>query len=160
MGSNVGDRHANLAFAVAALREIPAVRVFAVSEAIETEPVGGPLGQGPYLNAAAGLQTTLRPRELLELLLAIERRLGRVRAERWGPRTLDLDLLLYDDRVIDEPGLRVPHPRMHERLFVLRPLAAIAPSARHPVLGTTVREILDNLLNRTPPQAGDSSPRS
>jgi 2-amino-4-hydroxy-6-hydroxymethyldihydropteridine diphosphokinase len=143
LGSNLGDRRSLLEQALQLLREQPGVRVTAVSSYHETEPVGGPGGQGMYLNAAAELQTDLAPAELLRLLLDVERRLGRVRAERFGPRTIDLDLLLYGDAVSDDAELTLPHLRMHERLFVLKPLAEIAPRARHPRLGLTVREMLE-----------------
>jgi 2-amino-4-hydroxy-6-hydroxymethyldihydropteridine diphosphokinase len=143
LGSNLGDRRRFLDQALQLLREGRQVSVNKVSSYHETEPVGGPPGQGPYLNAAAELQADLLPRDLLRLLLDIERRLGRVRQERFGPRTIDLDLLLYDDVVSDDAELTLPHPRMHERLFVLRPLAEIAPRARHPRLGLTVCELLD-----------------
>jgi 2-amino-4-hydroxy-6-hydroxymethyldihydropteridine diphosphokinase len=128
------------------------VKVCRLSPLLETDPVGGPQ-QGRYLNAAAELKTNLSPQDLLEALLAIERRSGRDRTVRWGPRTLDLDLLLYDDLVCDEPGLTVPHPRMHERLFVLDPLCEIAPNLTHPVLGRTVRELRAGLAGGvdTPP---------
>jgi 2-amino-4-hydroxy-6-hydroxymethyldihydropteridine diphosphokinase len=108
--------------------------------------------QGPYLNAAALLETALGARALLDALLAIERARGRDRAgaARWGPRTLDLDLLLYGDRIIDEPGLTVPHPRMHERLFVLRPLALIAPEMIVPTCRLSVGALLSRLDAVTP----------
>lgn len=122
---------------------IPGVRL---SPVIETEPVGPP-GQGPYLNAAASFETTLTARTLLDRLLTIERRLGRDRAgtQRWGPRTIDLDLLLFGDSVINEPGLVVPHPRLTERRFVLGPLAAIEPDLIVPGTGRCVRELLAEL---------------
>lgn len=126
LGSNLGDREAMLRAAIAALDATPGVRVTAVSSLYETPP-WGPVPQGPYLNACVALDTTLSPRELLRLCLAIERDHGRERAVRWGPRTLDIDLLLYGDETIDEEGLMVPHPRMTERAFVLVPLAEIAP---------------------------------
>jgi 2-amino-4-hydroxy-6-hydroxymethyldihydropteridine diphosphokinase len=148
LGSNLGDRRGFLDQALRLLREQPRVTVGRVSSYHETVPVGGPPGQGAYLNAAAELQTDLPPRELLRVLLDIEGRLGRVRQERFGPRTLDLDLLLYGEATSDDAELTLPHPRMHERLFVLRPLAEIAPRARHPRLGLTVRELLER---RRPP---------
>lgn len=122
---------------------IPATDIQRCSATLETEPVG-PMKQGPYLNAAVLASTTLEPRPLLERLHEIERSMGRDRAreQRWGPRTLDLDLLLYADRIIDEPGLCVPHPRLHERLFVLEPLAQIAPDWPVPGMNSTVHDLL------------------
>ncbi|MFM9996026.1 MAG: 2-amino-4-hydroxy-6-hydroxymethyldihydropteridine diphosphokinase [Phycisphaerales bacterium] len=143
LGSNLGDRRAHLDGAVAALRSLTATWVVAVSPYLETAPVG-PVAQGNFLNAAATLTTTLSPQRLLTHLHSIERLRGRDRAgtPRWGPRTLDLDLLLFGDRVIDEPGLTVPHPRMHERLFVLEPLSLVARHAIVPTLGCTVADLL------------------
>jgi 2-amino-4-hydroxy-6-hydroxymethyldihydropteridine diphosphokinase len=134
IGSNLGDREDNLRRAVELLTVEDGVDVTAVSEIRETEPVG-PVEQGPFLNGAVRIETDLGPRELLERLLAVEQRLGRVREERWGPRTIDLDLLLYGDEVLDEPGLTVPHPRLHERRFALEPLADLAPSLEIPGRG-------------------------
>jgi 2-amino-4-hydroxy-6-hydroxymethyldihydropteridine diphosphokinase len=131
-----------------ALREHPGIKVIRVSSYQETAPVGGPPGQGLYLNAAAELKTALPPGELLRVLLRIEQDLGRVRHERYGPRTIDLDLLLYGDLVRVEPGLTVPHPRMHERLFVLAPLAELAPQTVHPVSGKTINELLQERQSR------------
>jgi 2-amino-4-hydroxy-6-hydroxymethyldihydropteridine diphosphokinase len=134
IGSNLGDREDNLRRAVELLSVEDGVDVTAVSEIRETEPVG-PVEQGAFLNGAVRIETDLGPRELLERLLAVEQRLGRVREERWGPRTIDLDLLLYGDEAVDEPGLTVPHPRLHERRFALEPLADLAPSLEIPGRG-------------------------
>ena len=122
LGANLGDRSAMLRAAVEALHREPDLAVVAVSSVRETEPVDF-LDQPRFLNAAAAVDTELPPRELLDRLLAIEGRLGRTRqGPRFGPRTIDLDLLLYGDGHVDEPGLQVPHPRLHERLFALEPL--------------------------------------
>lgn len=137
LGSNLGDREGTIGRAVALLAEAEGVSVAARSSLRETEP-WGPIEQPRYLNGVVALDTTLGPRELLDALLDVERRLGRVRAERWGPRTIDLDLLLYGERVLDEDGLTVPHPRLHERRFVLEPLAELAPDAVVPGRGTAM----------------------
>jgi 2-amino-4-hydroxy-6-hydroxymethyldihydropteridine diphosphokinase len=127
VGTNLGDRAAMLRAAIEQLRAEPAVAVVAVSSVRETDPVGI-ADQPRFLNAAVALETELSARELLGLLLGIERRLGRTRAgPRFGPRTIDLDLLVYGDAQIDEPGLEVPHPRLHERLFALEPLVDLDP---------------------------------
>jgi len=131
LGSNLGDRLATLDTAVRVLDADRHTHVMAVSRVFETAPVGGP-EQGPYLNAVAVLETDRSPRGLLDLLLATETGLGRVRTERWGPRTLDLDLLLYDGPPVDSPELTVPHPRARERAFVLVPLVDADPFARFP----------------------------
>jgi 2-amino-4-hydroxy-6-hydroxymethyldihydropteridine diphosphokinase len=145
LGSNLGDRRATLDGALAALAEAPGVRVRSVSAYRETEPVGGPPGQGGYLNAAAALETTLDPIGLLHVLQAVEARVGRVRTVRWGERTLDLDLLLFDDRIVQTEELTVPHPRLAERRFVLEPMAEVAPDAVEPRSGRTVSELLREL---------------
>ncbi|MFP4105303.1 MAG: 2-amino-4-hydroxy-6-hydroxymethyldihydropteridine diphosphokinase [Phycisphaerae bacterium] len=150
IGGNLGDRYKTLRAAVDRLDESAGVRVRRVSTFIETDPVGGPARQGRYLNAAAEIETTLSPEHLLETLQQIEAEMGRNRTTepRWGARTCDLDILLYDDRVVDEPGLTIPHPRMHQRLFVIEPLAEIAPHAIHPVLKQSVQQILQALHGR------------
>jgi 2-amino-4-hydroxy-6-hydroxymethyldihydropteridine diphosphokinase len=127
LGSNLGDREGTIRGAVAALAAEDGIELVGVSTLRETEPVG--VGeQPPFLNGAAALETTLGARELLDRLLAVEQRFGRARVPgEHGPRTLDLDLLLYGDEMVDEPGLTVPHPRLHERRFVLEPLAELAP---------------------------------
>jgi len=141
LGSNLGDREATLARAVALLRETPGVSEVALSPVYDTDPVGPP-PQGPHLNAVARVRTTLAPRALLERLLEVERACGRTRSGvRHEARVLDLDLLLYGDRVVDEPGLAVPHPRMEERPFVLEPLCDLAPDLVHPLLGETIAEL-------------------
>jgi 2-amino-4-hydroxy-6-hydroxymethyldihydropteridine diphosphokinase len=145
LGSNLGDREAHLAAALEALRTRRDVRVTAVSRVYETAPVGPP-PQGPYLNAVVRLRTTLAPRALLALLLEIEAGRGRRReGARWTARTLDLDLLFYGALVLDEPGLTLPHPRLHERDFVLAPLREVAAGVLHPRLGKTVEELARNV---------------
>jgi len=127
LGSNLGDRERLLRRAVELLDAADGVEVVAVSSLRETDPVGF-AEQPRFLNAAAALETTLAPRALLDLLLALERELGRTRAgPRFGPRTIDLDLLLHGSAVVCEPGLTVPHPRLHERRFALEPLAELDP---------------------------------
>jgi 2-amino-4-hydroxy-6-hydroxymethyldihydropteridine diphosphokinase len=145
LGSNLGDRRAALESALADLNEARGVVVTQVSSFHETAPVGGPEGQGPYLNAAAALDTTLEPLPLLHLLHDIEARHGRTRTAHWGPRTLDLDLLLFDDRIVNTPELTVPHPRLAMRRFVLGPLAEIAPRAVDPITKRTMIEMLADL---------------
>ena len=136
LGSNLGDREQTLRAAIGALAGHPALEVVAVSSLIDTEPVGY-TAQPRFLNAVAALETGLSARELLELLLEVERRFGRSREDvpPQGPRTLDLDLLVYGTDEIEEPGLRVPHPRLHERGFVLEPLAEVAPGLDVPGRG-------------------------
>jgi 2-amino-4-hydroxy-6-hydroxymethyldihydropteridine diphosphokinase len=131
LGANLGPREATLHRAVELLAGAAGVDVLAVSALRETEPVGV-VEQPPFLNGAVAVETTLSPRALLDVLLEVERSLGRVRAERWGPRVVDLDLLVYSDVVLEEPGLHVPHPRLHERRFALEPLAELDPELEIP----------------------------
>ena len=150
LGSNVGDRRRTLDLALELLDRHPSVRVAARSRWRETEPVGGPAGQAPFLNGAALLETSLEPALLAALLWETEAQLGRTRHERWGPRTLDLDLLLYDDRTIETPRLSVPHPRMAWRRFVLEPAAEIVPALLHPTIGWTIARLLEHLDTAAP----------
>lgn len=142
MGSNVGDRRAHLLAAVDAASRLPGTRVVAVSSFRDTSPVG-PVAQDDFLNAAMLLETALSPVDLLAALHAIESARGRRRETevRWGPRTLDLDLLIHGDEVVEGPSLTLPHPRLHERGFVLEPLEEIAPDLMVPGLGRSVRAL-------------------
>ena len=137
LGANLGPREITLLRAVDLLAETEGIDVRAVSQLRETEPVGV-VEQPPFLNGAVAVETSLPPRELLERLLEVERTLGRVRDVRWGPRPVDLDLLVYGDQQIDELGLRVPHPRLHERRFALEPLAELDPELTIPGIGPVV----------------------
>jgi len=145
LGSNLGDRRGALERAIAALSAAPGVIVQRVSSFHETEPVGGPPGQGMFLNAAAVLETTLDPLRLLHVLQEIEAQSGRRRTVRWGERTLDLDLLLYADQIVEQPELTIPHPRLSVRRFVLEPLVEVAPEAVDPVTKRTIAELLADL---------------
>jgi 2-amino-4-hydroxy-6-hydroxymethyldihydropteridine diphosphokinase len=160
LGSNLGDRAATIEAARRAMHRPPEIETVRCSPLIETDPIGQP-GQGAYLNGVTEVSTTLRPGELLSVLLSIERSLGRVRNQtdqRWGPRTIDLDLILYADQIIEQPGLSIPHPRMHERRFVLEPLVHIAPSAVHPVLNATAAELLAALDHLDTQAVNDRAP--
>ena len=146
LGTNLGDKRRQLENALAALQQA-GVTVRRVSPFIETEPYGV-TDQPAFLNGVCEVETTLSPQELLAILLKIETQQGRVRTRHWGPRVIDLDLLLYDDQIIDEPNLQVPHPDMENRGFVLQPLAAIAPQVVHPKLGQTIERLWQALLAR------------
>jgi 2-amino-4-hydroxy-6-hydroxymethyldihydropteridine diphosphokinase len=141
LGSNLGNRTKNLNSAIDALNSCPGIRVVRKSSFYETEPVGGP-DQGRFLNGVIEIETTLEPEDLLKAALSIESSLGRVRREHWGPRTIDIDILTLGDLVYVSPRLSIPHPLMHERGFVLRPLLEIAPDFKHPVFGTSGSDLL------------------
>ena len=145
LGSNLGDREANLRRAMVSLEETPGLVVLRRSTWHETAPVGGPSGQDDYLNGACLLETSLDPCALLARLHEIEDKYGRVRTEKDGPRTLDLDLLWYGEEFSADPALQLPHPRMEERAFVLAPLAEVAPERVLPGCGKTVEERLAEL---------------
>jgi 2-amino-4-hydroxy-6-hydroxymethyldihydropteridine diphosphokinase len=158
LGTNLGKRRRNLAAARRMLG--PELRLTAESTVIETAPWGYP-DQPDFLNQVVRAETGLDPAAVLSALQSIEARLGRTPTFRYGPRLIDLDLLYYDDLVLDEPGLTIPHPRLHERDFVLRPLVEIAPDWVHPVLGMTQLELLgDSAIQRFSESAGRGSPDS
>lgn len=144
LGSNLGDKEANLRLGVEGLRSTRGCRVEAVSDFLVTAPYGG-VEQDDFLNGAMKIRTLLTPHELLERLHEIEQEAKRERVVRWGPRTLDLDILLYDDLILDEEDLHIPHIEMYKRDFVLKPLCQIAPYARHPVYNRTAAELLADL---------------
>lgn len=145
LGSNLGDRAAQLDQACRAIANHPQIWGLVRSRYHATTPVGGPSGQPDFLNAVVRAQTSMPPEELLNWLLQTERKLGRVAGTRWGPRVLDLDLLLYDELVVSRPGLELPHPRMAFRRFVLEPAADVAPAFVHPTTGWTIARLLEHL---------------
>ena len=153
LGSNLGEREALIRQALEALDALPETSVVKVSSLYDPEPVGE-VDQPNFLNAACQIDTELTARQLLWNLLLIERRLGRVRQQRWGPRTIDLDLLLYGNLVVDEPDLSVPHPELLRRSFVLVPLVELDPLLVHPVTGQTLLAHLSELKTRPPVKRG------
>jgi 2-amino-4-hydroxy-6-hydroxymethyldihydropteridine diphosphokinase len=159
LGANLGDRAATLARALDLLDRAPTIEIVAVSSFRETDPVGY-LDQPRFLNAAAAIDTSLEPQELLAALLEIERQLGRTReGPRYGPRTVDLDLLLIEGVTLDDPGLTLPHPRLHERSFALEPLVELDPSIVVPGRGT-VQQLLGGLETQPLESAHESSRRA
>jgi 2-amino-4-hydroxy-6-hydroxymethyldihydropteridine diphosphokinase len=153
LGANLGEREAQIRLALDDLARLPASQLVRASSLYDSEPVGEP-DQPNFLNAVAELETELTARQLLWNLLLIERRLGRTRTRRWGPRTIDLDLLLYGPLVIDEPDLQVPHPELTRRSFVLVPLVELDPMLVHPVTGETLITHLTSLKTRPPVKRG------
>jgi len=143
LGSNLGDSQAILETAIAQLAVISGIELKSTSSWYKTKAVGPP--QPDYINGCATLQVAMTPQLLLDTLLAIEQKFGRVRQERWGPRSLDLDLLLYDQLILDTPNLQIPHPRMRERAFVLVPLAEIAPDWIDPVSGCAIKQLVKDV---------------
>jgi 2-amino-4-hydroxy-6-hydroxymethyldihydropteridine diphosphokinase len=145
LGANLGDREANIRRALRELEAGGGIHVKRVSKLIANAAVGGPENAPDFLNGAAEIETTLSPHELLHRLLGVERALGRQRREKWAPRTIDLDLLLFGNQVISDDELQIPHPLMHQRKFVLEPLAEIAPNLLHPTLKVRVGQLLKQL---------------
>ncbi|MGI9523999.1 MAG: 2-amino-4-hydroxy-6-hydroxymethyldihydropteridine diphosphokinase [Hyphomicrobiaceae bacterium] len=151
LGSNVGDRLAHLRAAVTQIGDLDDISIVAVSALYETSPIGGPSEQSPYFNAAILAESQSRPGNLLRSLHQIEGSRQRTRDVRWGPRTLDLDLLVFGDVVSASDDLQLPHPRLHQRRFVLAPICDVAPDMIHPTLHRPMRE----LLNALPVEVGD-----
>ena len=143
LGSNIGDSHAILSRAIDALAQTQGITVLSKSSLYRTKAVGPP--QPDYLNGCVLLQVEMIPELLLEILLKIENNFGRLRSQRWGARTLDLDILLYSNRIIETPKLQIPHPRMRERAFVLVPLVEIAPDWIEPVSGLAIKELIKDV---------------
>lgn len=149
LGSNLGDRRRNIERAIEELRRSKLVKIIKISSLYETEPIGGP-AQDKFLNGVAEIETKITPRVLLALLKIIENEVGRSPSDiKWGPREIDLDILLCDDLVIDESDLKVPHPSLHLRNFVLEPFCEIAPHVMHPILKKNVAELFSKLKSNT-----------
>ncbi|MBI4364845.1 MAG: 2-amino-4-hydroxy-6-hydroxymethyldihydropteridine diphosphokinase [Candidatus Latescibacteria bacterium] len=149
LGSNLGDREFLVRKAVESMRDLPRTLVIRVSSLYDTDPVGE-VDQPAFLNAVVLLETTLEPRELLWQLLLIEKRMGRIRSQRWGPRPIDLDLLFYGEEAVDEPDLTIPHREAHRRAFVLLPLAELEPEFVHPTTGESIRKMIKKLPPNPP----------
>ncbi len=162
IGGNIGDVEENLAKAVALIHQLPTTRVTDVSGLYRTAPVGGPEGQPDFFNGAIALTTGLEPDQLMAALIGIEHQLGRVREVQDGPRTVDLDIILWGDLVVDSAHTTIPHPRMESREFVLLPLSEVGGSARHPVSNLTVDEMLSAIedISSPRPQRVDFDPIS
>jgi len=145
LGANLGDRERNIRRALATIADTEGISITRTSSLMENPAVGGPADAPPFLNAAAEVKTTLGSHALLHRIMEIEQQMGRLRRRKWEPRIIDIDLLLYGDQIISSQELVVPHPLMHERRFVLGPLAEIAPEAVHPILQMTIAGLLQNL---------------
>lgn len=148
IGSNIGDKTANCKKAIELLKENPQIKAAKISSFYETEPVGYK-EQEWFVNCAVEIETDLNPQELILLCQTIESKLGRKRKIKYGPRIIDLDILLYNNDIIDTTELKIPHPEMHKRSFVLKPLSDIAPDAVHPVLKKTIEKLLNNLTEES-----------
>lgn len=157
LGSNVGDREEYIEQAIFLLSKTPGIKVIKKSTNYETEPEGN-TDQPQFLNAAVQIQTTLDPYKLLSIVQETENALGRERDVEWGPRTIDLDILLYDDQIISDDKLQIPHPLLHERLFVLKPLSEIAPNAVHPALERTILDLYEERKNDVGEKYDDELP--
>jgi 2-amino-4-hydroxy-6-hydroxymethyldihydropteridine diphosphokinase len=147
-GANLGDRQQNIRAALAKLARTDGIELTRVSSFLDNPAIGGPPDSPAFINAVAEIHTTLGSHALLHSLLQIESDLGRTRRDKWAPRTIDIDLLLFGDQIISSQELVVPHPLMHERRFVLQPLAEIAPDAVHPVLQMTIEGLLEDLTEK------------
>lgn len=152
LGGNLGNRLAFLRGGRDALSAHPDIELTRISGVYETEALGGPPDSPKFLNAVLQIETSLSPQDLLDLCMSIENDFGRTRPAAWAPRTIDIDILLYEDQVIADENLQIPHPRLQERIFVLAPLAEIAPEFRHPLLRKTCREMLDCHDEQSPPR--------
>ena len=157
VGSNIGNRVEICCAAIERLRHHPAIEDLEVSPFFETDPVGV-TDQPPFINLVIGMRTTLSPHELLKTLKSLETELGRVYRYRWGPREIDLDILLYDDTVVETNDLRIPHPEMHKRAFVLVPACEVSPEWEHPLLKKTLAQLLSGLSREGVSPYGGSIP--
>ncbi len=157
LGSNVGEREEYIEQAVFLLGKVKGITVTKRSSNVETEAEGVE-DQPPFLNAAVEIETTLSPHKLLEATQEIEASLGRERGAEWGPRTIDIDILLYDDQIISEDKLQIPHPLMHERVFVLKPLMELAPDVLHPTLEKTISELYEDIKSEEDTTYDDALP--
>ncbi|HBQ37410.1 MAG: 2-amino-4-hydroxy-6-hydroxymethyldihydropteridine diphosphokinase [Omnitrophica WOR_2 bacterium RIFCSPLOWO2_02_FULL_63_16] len=158
IGTNEGDRLENISRATQILAASGAARLIQMATIAETPPLGPP--QRDYLNTVVEVETTLPPQELLECVKRLEQQLGRApSSQRWGPRIIDVDILLYEDRIVEEERLTIPHPQLHQRRFVLEPLAQLAPDLVHPVLKRTVQELLEELTSTKHPRPAERTGR-